>query len=167
MTTREIIEQLRVIDVMRNAVDEETGEYLYTEEQIAKQENSINATKEQKLNAIQDYRLSLDDEIKRFQEKKAKQDANIKRTKNHQEYLKELQMDLLGGDGLKTDEYNFYYTTTTSVDIINVHDIQDKFCKFTKVADKELIKEALLKAEENEESFIGANLVKKKNLVVR
>lgn len=167
MTTYEIINKLKEITLMRDAVNEETGEYIYTEQEIAKLEDEISATKEQKLNAIQDYRLSLDDEIARFTDKKKKQEANIKNTKRHQDYLKELQADLLGGEKLKTDEYNFYYTTTTSVYIIKVDDIQDKFCTFTKVADKKLIKEALLKAEENEESFIGANLVKKKNLVVR
>jgi len=167
MTTREIIEQLRVIDVMRNAVDEETGEYLYTEDQIAKEENSINATKEQKLNAIQDYRLSLDDEIKRFQEKKAKQDANIKRTKNHQEYLKELQMDLLGGDGLKTDEYTFFFKESEKVEVSDINLIEDKYCKFEKKPVLKLIKEQIEMADRRKESFFGASIVKNKSLSVR
>lgn len=165
MTTKEIIEQLRVIDVMRNATDEESGEYLYTEEHIAKEENKINATREQKLNAIQDYRLSLDDEIKRCQEKKAKQEANIKRTKNHQEYLKELQMDLLGGEKLKTDEYTFSYRTTKSVNITDESKVLDNniFIK-TKI---EVDKTAIKKAIENGDEVLGAEIIENKSLSVR
>lgn len=167
MTTNEIVEKLRLIERMRSDVDPETGEFKFTDEEIAIVEAEINATKEEKLNAIQDYKLSLNDDIARYKEKKAVQDANIKRTEKFQDYLKELQMDLLGGEKLKTDEFNFYFTNSVKVDVIDIDSIPDKYCKFEKNIIAKDVKEALLKAEKNKESFFGANLVKSKSLVVR
>ncbi len=165
MTSYEIITKLKEIALMRDAVNEETGEYIHTEEEVAKLEDEISATKEQKLNAIQDYKLSLNDEIARFKEKKAKQDANIKRATNQQEYLKELQTDLLGGEKLKTDEYTFSYRKSKSVNITDESKILERGA-YTKVK-KEVDKTAIKKAIENGEKVLGAELIEKISLSVR
>lgn len=167
MTTNEIVEKLRLIERMKNDVDPVTGEFNFTDEEIAIVEAEINATKEEKLNAIQDYKISLNNEIARFKEKKAVQDANIKRTEKFQDYLKELQISLLDGEKLKTDEFNFYFTNSVKVDLIDIDSIQDKYCKFEKRIIAKDVKEAMLQAEKNGESFLGANLVRSKSLVVR
>ena len=144
MKTHEIIERIREISQMITAVNDETGEFLYTDEQIEAKESEIGSTRDQKLNAIQDYKLSLKDEIQRFKDKKAKQDANIKRVEKQQEYLKELQTDLLGGDKLKTDEYNFYYSKSKSVVVPKDVEVGFKDCIKTKYEwDKPAIKKLL------------------------
>tara|TARA_R110000851_G_C12974942_1_gene555723 strand:- start:415 stop:918 length:504 start_codon:yes stop_codon:yes gene_type:complete len=167
MTSYEIIEQLKIVAEMKVSVNDETGEFTYTSEQIEAYEKSIFASREQKLNAIQDYKLTLNDSIVRFKEKKAMQDLNIKRTQKKQDYLKGLQIDLLGGDKLKTDEFNFYYTTCKKVNILDIDLIEDKYCKFEKVAILKDIKEAMELAIKNKESFFGAELLESKSLVVK
>lgn len=165
MTTYEIIEQLRLIGTMREAVNETTGEFMFTDEEVEAEEANINATKEQKLNAIQDYKLSLNDEITRFKEKKAKQDANIKRVTKQQDYLKELQCDLLGGEKLKTDEYSFYYTKSKTVNIINESKLleDDKLVTITRKLSLSAIKKNILSGDLKE----GAELITKTSLAVR
>lgn len=167
MTTNEIIEQLRLVAEMREAFDDATGEFLYTDADIKVAEDAINATKEEKLNAIQDYKLSVNDEIERFKAKKAVQDANIKRATKKQEYLKGLQDSLLGGEKLKTDEYSFYYKKSTSVVVTNIDLIEDKYCRFEKKPDSKLIKEQIEMCNKREENFFGAELVTKNSLAVR
>ena len=164
MTTYEIIETLKTVEKMRNEVDE-NGEYIYTEEEVAEVEKQINATKEQKLNAIQDYKLSLNDEITRFEEKKAKQDANIKRATTQQEYLKDLQCELLDGEKLKTDEYTFSYRKSKSVNITDEERVLERGA-YTKIK-KEVDKTAIKKAIENGEKVLGAELVEKTSLSIR
>lgn len=166
MTTYEIIEQLRLIGTMREAVNETTGEFMFTDEEVEAEEEKINATKDQKLNAIQDYKLSLNDEITRFKEKKAKQDANIKRVTKQQDYLKELQCDLLGGEKLKTDEYSFYYTKSESVNIIDAsffNEYEEMITHKTEV-NKTAVKKAL---KDGADFSKGAELIKKTSLTVR
>ena len=167
MTTNEIVQKIQQIERMKNDINPTTGEFNFTDEEIAKVEAEINATKEEKLNAIQDYKLSLNDNIKRFKEKKAVQDANIKRTEKFQEYLKELQLSLLDGEKIKTDEFNFYFTKSVSVDVVEPENLEDKYCTFVRKPILKEIKEAMLKAEEKGESFFGANLIRKNSLVVR
>lgn len=167
MTTNEIIEKISLIEKMKNDVDLETGVFKFTDEEIAIVEAEINATKEEKLNAIQDYRLSLNDNIERFKEKKAVQDANIKRTEKFQDYLKELQINLLDGKKIKTDEFNFYYKNSIKVDVVDIDSIPDKYCKFEKKIIASDVKDAMLEAEKNKESFFGANLIRSRSLVVK
>ena len=165
MTSYEIKNKIDSLSEMKVSVDEETGEYKYTDAEIKGLEAFLHTNKEQKLNSIQDFRLSLDDDILRFKEKKAVQDANIKRAEKKQEYLKSLQMDLLGGDKLKTDEFNFYYKNTKRLNVHTEVSLGSKFYETfeTTVLNKELLKKELL----NGEIIQGAELLESKNLVIR
>lgn len=165
MKTYEIIGMLRKIADMRTAVNEETGEFLYSDEDIEKAEKEIRATKEEKLNAIQDYKLSLNGDIALYEAKNKKQEDNIKRVKKQQDYLKELQMDLLDGEKLKTDEYTFYYTTSKSVNITDEKRIFERgaYIRTTLTPDKTAIKKALLGGDK----VLGAELVTNTSLVVK
>lgn len=163
MKTYEIINQLRQINTMREEVNEETGEFVYSDKQVEEAENKINATKEEKLNAIQDYKLSLNDEITRFKDKKAKQDANIKRVEKQQAYLKELQCDLLGGEKLKTDEYNFFFKTTKFVNITDETKLDSKYISLEPKIDKKSIGKDLKEGKE----VLGSELLENKSLSVR
>ncbi len=144
MTTEEILKRLREIDDLSNMVNEESGEFKYSESEIDKMYEDINATKEEKLIAIEDYKRKLQKEIEFYNEKKAKQDANIKRTNGTITYLKELQMDLLGGEKLKTDEYTFSYRKAKSIHVPEKVDKGFKDCVEVKYEwDKTAIKKML------------------------
>lgn len=165
MTTYEILEELRKINDMRNAFDEETGVFLYSDEEIENKINSINAEKKDKLNAIEDFKRKLKKDVEFYEEKKNKQESNIKKANKDIEYLKELQCDLLGGKKLKTDEYNFYYTTSKSVNITDEKRVLEHglFTKVTKTADKTAIKKAIQEGQK----VLGAEIVTKKSLVIK
>lgn len=167
MTSYEIIKELKRINEIQDAVNEETGEFLFSEEEIEKAYEAINAKKEDKLNAIEDYKRSIKKEQELYEEKKKKQEANIKRCKNKVEYLKELQESLLGGEKLKTDEYTFSYKKSTSVEVYDVDALEEKFIKIEKKPVLKDIVEAIKKANERGESFFGANLKTKISLSIR
>ena len=167
MTSYEIIKELQLINEMKNQFDEETGVFLYTDAEIATKYAAINADKEIKLNAIEDYKRSIKKDIELYAEKKKKQEANIKRSNNDIERLKEFQELLLDGEKYKNDEYTFYYTKSESVSIINADDLQDKYFKIEKKPILADIKKAIKEADKNEESFFGAILEQKKSLVVK
>ena len=120
MKTFEIIEKLKILADMKMEVNEETGEFVHNEEDLKHIEAQLDISVSSKLNAIQDFKLSLKDEIARFKEKQAKQAQNIKREEKKIEYMIELQEALLHGEKLKTDEYTFSYRKSeVALDIIN------------------------------------------------
>lgn len=164
MTSIEIIKELRKIGEMQDAVNEETGEFIYSEEDIAKAYEAINAEKEVKLNAIEDYKRSVKKEQELYEEKKKKQEANIKRCKAKTEYLKGLQEALLNGEKLKTDEYTFSYRKSTSVKVIDEAELASQnYVSFEPKIDKKAIQEAF----KNGVSVKGAELEEKMSLSIR
>jgi len=167
MTTVEIIEQLRKIDNMKNEINEETGEFLYTEDDINAEVAKLEGLKEEKLNAIEDYKRKLKKDIEFYDEKKKKQEANIKKAKASIEYMKSLQESLLGGEKLKTDEYTFSYRVSEKVIVEDVEQLLPKFYKIEKKPIASEIKKAIKEAEKNKESFFGATIERNKSLSVR
>jgi hypothetical protein len=166
MTSNEIIDKLKKIDLMGEQTDEETGEFLYSDIEIKALYSSIIAAKEDKLIAIEDYYRSKNDEILRYKEKKAKQDANIKRTQKEQEQLRFYQNLLLEGEKLKTDDYTFSYRTTKSVEVdptIELYALPVELYKTTYAPNKAAIKKEL----ENGWTYDGIKLVENTSLNVR
>ena len=167
MTTFEIIEQLKILTEMKVAVNEDTGEYIYSEEAITFKCALIEAEKEKKLNAIEDYKRTVRKEQELYEEKKKKQESNIKKCKDKVDYLKTLQEALLGGEKLKTDEYTFSYRTSTSYEVIAPKSIPDKYFKIEKKPLLKDIAEAYKQAMKNGESFMGVVENKKSSLSIR
>tara|TARA_R110000737_G_scaffold350683_1_gene390390 strand:- start:47 stop:544 length:498 start_codon:yes stop_codon:yes gene_type:complete len=165
MTSYGIRNQIDFLAEMKVSVDEETGEYKYTDAEIKELEIFLHTNKEEKLNSIQDFKMSLTDDILRFKEKKSVQDTNIKRAEKKQKYLKELQNILLGNEKLKTDEFNFYYATTKKLNVNTEVALASNFYEIveTKVLNKALLTQALVDGE----IIQGAELIESKNLVVR
>ena len=167
MTTFEIIEQLKLISEMKETVDEETGVFLYSDEEIKAKYDLINISKEEKLNAIEDYKRSIKKEQELYEDKKKKQESNIKKCKDRAEYLKTLQEALLNGEKLKTDEYNFYYKNSTSYEVIAPESIPDKYFKIEKKPILKDIAAAYKEAVKNGETFMGVKENKKTSLSIR
>ena len=167
MTTNEILEAIRKIDLMKNAVNEETGVFLYTDEDIKKQYELIESTKEEKLNAIEDYKRKLKKDIEFFDDKKKKQESNIKKANASIEYMKTLQVLLLDNKPLKTDEYTYSFKTTKNAKVTDEELLQDKYFKIERKPILKDIKEAIELAAKNEESFFGAVIESKISFSVR
>lgn len=167
MKTYQIIQELKNISVMEEEIDEISGEYLYTEEEISRAYKEINAQKEDKLNAIEDYKRSIKKEQELYEEKKKKQEENIKRCKNKVEYLNELQESLLNGEKLKTDEYTFSFRSSSSVNVYDIEQLEDKYFRIEKKPILKDIGEAIKNANSKGESFFGAEIVNKVSLSIR
>ena len=170
MKTFQILEQFRKLEEMMSEFDD-NGEFIYKEEDLAYFVKDLNEKKELKLNNIEDLKreykskiVSLDEKIKSLQVRKNQFNKII-------DNLKFLQNVLLDGEELKTDEYNFYFTTSKSLKVPDVIDeTLEDLIKIEKSYDKDVIKDRL----ENANDEIKAELIEKgfyietkKSLVVR
>lgn len=171
MTTFEIKDSFRKLEEMMNEFNQETGEFIYSSESLAHFVKELEEKRELKLNNIEDLKReyksrndALDIKIKSLQARKKQFNKII-------DNLKFLQNVLLDGKKLKTDEYNFYFTTSESVKVPDVVDeTLEDLIKIEKSYNKDVIKDRLenandeIKAELNEKGFY---IETKKSLVVR
>lgn len=171
MKVFEIKEQFRKLEEMMNEFNQETGEFIYSTESLSHFVKELEEKKELKLNNIEDLKReyksrndALDDKIKSLQARK-------KQFNNIIDNLKFLQNVLLDGKKLKTDEYNFYFTTSKSLKVPDVVDeTLEDLIKIEKIYDKDVIKDRLENANDEikaELSKKGFYIETKKSLVVR
>jgi chromosome segregation ATPase len=106
LNTFDIKQAFRKLEEMMGEVNEDTGEFIYKEEDLAYFVNDLNEKKELKLNNIEDLKReykarneALEDKIKSLQSKVKQNDKTI-------DNLLFLQNVLLDGEKKKTDEYN-------------------------------------------------------------
>lgn len=170
MKVFEIKEQFRKLEEMMNEFDE-NGEFIYSSESLAHFVKELEEKKELKLNNIEDlkkeYKSSintLDDKIKSLQARKKQFNKII-------DNLKFLQSVLLDGEKLKTDEYNFYFTTSKSLKVPDVVDeTLEDLIKIEKSYDTKIIKDRLENANDDIKSSLnekGFYIETKKSLAVR
>ena len=81
--------------------------------------------------------------------------------------MKDLQVMLLQGENLKTDEYTFSFRNSKSVEIYDVNMLEDKFFKIEKKPILKDIAEAIKQANSKGESFFGAEIKENISLSVR
>jgi len=166
MTTFEIKDSFRKLEEMMNEFNQETGEFIYSNESLAHFIKELEEKKELKLNNIEDLKReyksrndALDVKIKSLQARKKQNETQINNLKFFQEVL-------LDGEKLKTDEYTFYYTNSESVVVPDkIDETLEKFTKKTIEWDKTKIKDAIKLGEDLSEYGIG--LQKKSSLAVR
>ena len=171
MKTFDIKQAFRELEEKMSEFNPETGEFIHSEDEFKEFIEALNEKKELKLNNIEDLKReykskneSLDDKIKSLQARKKQFNKII-------DNLKFLQSVLLDGEKLKTDEYNFYFTTSKSLKVPDVVDeTLEDLIKIEKTYDKDVIKDRL----ENANDEIKAKLIEKgfyietkKSLVVR
>ena len=145
MTIYEIKKEFFEIEEMQNAINEETGEFLYSDEEIRLKLNILEDTKTEKANnichLINNYKRdisSLDYEIKRLQA--------LKKSKvSSEERLLDLLDFLLDGKSLETDLYKMAYRKSESVIVNDISSLQHDYIRVeTKTSpDKAKIKKAL------------------------
>lgn len=150
-----------------NEIDDETGEYVNSEDDLKSLIEEIDGKKSQKLENIEYLKRdirgksnTLDDEIKRLQERKKSFDNNV-------EKLTFLQNILLNGEKLKTEHFSFYYKTSESLKVPDeVNDADKEWVITTKKWDKAKIKKDL-KESGIDYSELGFEFVEKQSVCVR
>lgn len=171
MKVFEIKEQFRKLEEMMNEINQETGEFIYSTESLSHFVKELEEKKELKLNNIEDLKReyksrndALDDKIKSLQARKKQFNKII-------DNLKFLQSVLLDGEKLKTDEYNFYFTTSKSLKVPDVVDeTLEDLIKIEKSYDTKIIKDRLENANDDIKSSLnekGFYIETKKSLAVR
>lgn len=166
MKTFDILDSFRKLEEMMNEFDQETGEFIYNENDLSYFIKDLNEKKELKLNNIEDLKREYKARIELIKEKKKSFDSKIKRNEAIIENLKYLQSVLLDGEKLKTDEYTFYYTNSESIIVPDkINEDLKEFTKTTVEWDKTKIKDSLKLG--NDLSEFGISLQKKSSLAVR
>ena len=167
MKTFDIMSEFRALEALLNEVDAETGEFLNSEDDIKDYIEKLNIDKATKLNNIEDLKQELNGQIDTLKTKIDKLSARKKSIESNVDRLKDLQLLLLNGEKLKTDEYTFSFRNSSSVVITDIEQIQDKYLKIEKKPILKDIGEAIKNANLKGESFFGAEIVNKVSLSIR
>ena len=167
LNTFEILQEIRALEDLLNEVDPESGEFLHSKDVIKDYIINLQTSKENKLNNIEDLKLELKAQSEALKQKEEKLYAKRKSIDSNIERLKDLQVMLLQGEKLKTDEYTFSFRNSQSVDIYDINMLEDKFFKIEKKPILKDIAEAIKKANSKGESFFGAEIKDKISLSVR
>lgn len=167
MKTFDIMSEFRALEALLNEVDAETGEFLNSEDDIKDYIEKLNIDKAIKLNNIEDLKQELNGQIDTLKIKIDKLSARKKSIESNIDRLKDLQLLLLNGEKLKTDEYTFSFRNSSSVVVTDIEQIQDKYFKIEKKPILKDIGEAIKNANSKGESFFGAEIVNKVSLSIR
>ena len=165
MTTFQILEDIRALYALMCECDE-NGELLHNEDDLKDFVREIKQNKEAKLNSMQDLKLEIQHSINAYDEKIAKLSARKQKLSNDIDRIKHLQLMLLDGEKCKTDEWNFYFTTTKAVNISDnfTPEMFDKEYQRVRV---EFDKTAIKKALQDGVYVSGAEIVENKSLVIK
>ena len=162
----DILSEIRALEDMLNEVDPVSGEFLNNEDIMKDYIKGLQVEKETKLNNIEDLKLEFKSQIEALKQKEEKLYARRKSLEGNIERLKDLQVILLNGEKLKTDEYTFSFRTTKSVVVPNeVNKSLEIFTKTKVEWDKVAIKKELEKGIDYSE--YGIYLEDKQSLSVR
>ena len=163
----DILDEFRALEVLLNEVDVETGEFLNREDDIKDYITKLSIDKATKLNNIEDLKQELNGQIDTLKTKIDKLSSRKKSIESNIDRLKDLQLLLLDGEKLKTDEYTFSFRSSSSVNIYDIEQLEDKYFKIEKKPSLKDIGEAIKNANSKGESFFGAEIVNKASLSIR
>ena len=167
LNTFEILQEIRALEDILNEIDPVSGEFINNEDVIKDYIINLQTSKENKLNNIEDLKLELKAQSEALKQKEEKLYARRKSIESNIERLKDLQVMLLQGEKLKTDEYTFSFRNSKSVEIYDVNMLEDKFFKIEKKPILKDIAEAIKQANSKGESFFGAEIKENISLSVR
>ena len=167
MKVFDILDEFRALEVLLNEVDAVSGEFVNNEDDIKDYIEKLNIDKATKLNNIEDLKQELNGQIDTLKTKIDKLSARKKSIESNINRLKDLQLLLLNGEKLKTDEYTFSFRNSSSVVVTNIEQIQDKYFKIEKEPILKDIGEAIKNANSKGESFFGAEIINKVSLSIR
>ena len=166
MNTFDILKEIRALEDLLNEVDPISGEFINNEDVIKDYIINLQTSKENKLNNIEDLKLELKAQSEALKQKEEKLYAKRKSIESNIERLKDLQIMLLQGEKLKTDEYTFSFRNSKSVVVPSeVNPSLEIFTKTKIEWDKVAIKKELEKGIDYSE--YGIYLEEKSSLSVR
>lgn len=165
MNTFALTQEFKALDELMNEINEETGEFLNSPEDIQEYIDALEMNRGDKLDSIE--RLKRDNaskidaitaEVKRLQ-------AFANQIKKNNERLTDLQFLLTGGNKIETNFYKFSSRRSKSVEIIDERLLDERFLnrKETVAPDKKAITEAL----KNGEVVLGADFKESVSLTVK
>ena len=166
LNTFEILQEIRALEDLLNEIDPVSGEFVNNEDVIKDYIINLQTSKENKLNNIEDLKLELKSQSEALKQKEEKLYARRKSIESNIERLKDLQVMLLQGEKLKTDEYTFSFRNSKSVVVPSEVNTSLEIFTKTKIEwDKVAIKKELDKGIDYSE--YGIYLENKKSLSVR
>lgn len=165
MKVFEILQEIRALEDLLNEVDPETGEFINSEEVIKDYIKNLQFEKDKKLNNIEDLKLELKAKNEALKQKEEKLYSKRKSIENNIEKLKELQMILLNGEKVKTDEYTFSFRKSSSIVVPSEIDAAVAPVKIKYEWDKTAIKKEIEQGKDF--SKYGIYIEEKQSLSVR
>ena len=163
----DILQEIRALEDILNEVDPVSGEFVNNEDDIKEYINKLNIDKATKLNNIEDLKQELNGQIDTLKNKIDKLSSRKKSIESNIDRLKDLQLLMLDGEKLKTDEYTFSFRNSSSVNVYDIEQLEDKYFKIEKKPILKDIGEAIKHANSKGESFFGAEIVNKVSLSIR
>ena len=122
MKTFDIKQAFRELEEKMSEFNPVTGEFLHNEDEFKEFIEALNEKKELKLNNIEDLKREYKFKIGGLEDKIKSLNSRKKQFETIIDNLQFLQKVLLDGEKLKTDEYNFYFTTSKSIKVPDVID---------------------------------------------
>lgn len=163
----DILQEIRALEDILNEVDPVSGEFVNNEDDIKDYITKLNIDKSTKLNNIEDLKQELNGQIDTLKTKIDKLSSRKKSIESNIDRLKDLQLLLLDGEKLKTDEYTFSFRSSSSINVYDIEQLEDKYFKIEKKPILKDIGEAIKNANSKGESFFGAEIVNKVSLSIR
>ena len=157
----QITQEFRDIENMQNVINEDTGEFLYSNEDIEIKLKELNETKEQKaknicflINEARGNSEFLASEIKRLQALKKAEEVKKDR-------LLKLLDTLADGEKIDTDLFKISYRNSETMQILYEEVVPSEFIRFEKKIDKAELKKAIKNGdvEANEHFYIERNKI--------
>ena len=167
MRVFDILQEIRALEDMLNEVDPVSGEFVNNEDDIKEYITKLNIYKATKLNNIEDLKQELSGQIDTLKTKIDKLLARKKSIESNIDRLKDLQLLMLDGEKLKTDEYTFSFRSSSSINVYDIEQLEDKYFKIEKKPILKDIGEAIKNANSKGESFFGAEIINKVSLSIR
>jgi len=109
MKYNQILSELNIIELMKEQITEDTGEFLYSEDDIQRAYENIKGEKEDKIKALQHIINTKKSNIELCKSEKQAIDKTIKQDEKSIINLNDMIGTLLQGEGIKTSRGSFYY----------------------------------------------------------
>lgn len=165
MKTFDILQEFRALESLLNEINEESGEFINSEDDIKEYIENLSSDRNTKLDNIERLKREIEGQSKTIDEEVKRLQAYKKQKTNNIEQLKNLQFLLTNGEKIETDLYKFSSRKSKSVSILDEDKVKERGAYIrTKI---EIDKTAIKKAIESGETVQGAEIIEKISLSVK
>jgi len=155
----EISKEFMEIEELQSKVDEETGEFLYSEEEIQEKISKLNETREQKAFNICALATSVSGNIEMLANENRRISALKKSEENKLKRLKNYLDMLANGEKIDAGVFKVSYRSSESICIEDENKVPPEYITFTKKIQNNELKKAIKsgKVEATEDFYIKRN----------